>query len=438
MTVHAEAATWDSTVFAVTVGSAVRYLEVPAERVPAFLDSVDRGELDADLVALATTPTGAALDLPGRVRRLAAFDRLVRGAVAQAERDPMTGELTGSGWRPRKRRRDEQHGDQQNGLERHGGERSKADSSPGSSRSEGLDSAGAGAGGTSVPAAVVAHPAWWSGGAAAVAAVSAVVVLAAVVIFVVARSGSDAGDGSGTVAAPPPVAVTSSVAASGAATTAGTNAGPAVSGTAAVTTAAVPAAPTTGDRTASGGPAAAAPPASAAGASTSPAQGSPTATARSSPQSASSSQSARSSAPAGAAGAGNPLAGKYAFTRTVTANNGNTSFPVGKTDSGTLELSADCDAPTCAVTLVGGDVGKRSGNQLAFAGTEPEPCPADPSITSTDSWTLTLKPAGETEVDGVRRVAKFTGTGTLTVSDSNGCRSEVAPVAFKYTGTRAD
>ncbi len=380
--------------FAVSAGTAVRYLEVPAERVPAFLAAVDRGDLDGDLRSIATTPTGATLDLPGRVRRLAAFDRLVRGAVAHAERDPVTGRLMDTGRRPRKRDRDD--------PSRHDGS-APEHSAPGDAAQAG---SAAGAAASPAVASVIARTGRWSPATAAVAAVVAVVVAAAV-IFVVARSGSGGTDGAAS-AAPPSAPVSIAATAPGATTAAGSAGG---------TTAAS---------------------AGAASAAGSPSARSTTTKASASPSTGSASGSgASATARPVEPGANNPFTGRYAFTRTVTENSGNENFPIGTKDSGTLELTATCDAATCPVTLGGGGgVAKRAGDTLAFAGNSPEACPDDAGITVTDSWTVNLKPSGESVVGGVRRVTAMTGTGSVTVSEPNGCPSEIKPITYAYTAKR--
>ncbi len=417
VTVEAQAATWDSTVFAISVGAAIRYLEVPADRVPAFLQSVDRGELDSELTALATTPTGAVLDLPGRIRRLAAFDRIIRGAVAQAERDPVTGQLTEAGWRPRKRRRDDPD---RTGRSSHEHQHAESASSVGA------------AAGTAAPVAVgaVARAGWWSAGTTAVAAVSAVVVVAVAVIFVVARSGSEPADVAAVARDAATTAAESTAAAATAAATAQTVSAPVAApttittpiGTTPVGTTPVGTTPigtTPVGTTPVGGNAVGSTP----GAGTAASAVAPSA--------------ASATADAAAAGSRNPFTGTYNFTRTVAEANGNDNYSQGATDSGTLRLTAACDSLTCAVTG-GGDWGTAtvSGDSLEFTGTAPDRCPNNPGISTTDAWTVSLSTSGSKVVDGATRVQKMTGTGTITVADANGCDAEVRPVTYSYSFTR--
>lgn len=401
--VEAEAATWESVVFAIMVGTAVRYLEVPAAQVQPFLDKVDSGELDDELVALATTRTGAALNLPGRIRTLAAFDRLVRGAVARAERDPLTGELTGAGWRPRKRRRDDRsrsESDQQPDPTSQVNA-SHAPTHPPAVTPVAVGSAVGSAAGSAVGS--VGKAGLLSSPAVAVGAVVAVVVMVAAVVFAVARPGED--PQAGADAAAPPLA-TSSALSSAAGASQGANSAPGTSapGTSqvATTAAATPAAATT---------AATAAPAATAG-----------------------------SAGTGSAGTGsgapaaNPIAGKYSGVRTITANSGHPEAAIGTSESLDLTLTAACAAPTCAVSAKGWGTAAVAGSTLKFSGTATEPCKDSPGITVEDAWSVTLK-AGPADASGA--VQSLTGVGTVTVSALNGCNAKVYPLTWSYSITRS-
>ncbi|MGS0685985.1 hypothetical protein ACVBEQ_12700 [Nakamurella sp. GG22] len=400
--VEAEVATWESVVFAITVGAAVRYLEVPAAQVPLFLEKVDSGELDEDLVELATRPTGATLNMPGRIRTLAAFDRLVRGAVARAERDPLSGELTGPGWRPRKRRRDDRS-------------RSESDHQPdptthsiptptpsprAPAHQPAMTPVGAGA-----AIAPVVKGGWWSSPAVAVGAVVAVVVLVAGVVFAVARPSDDPqtrADAAATVSpASTPTAAASAVVTSALATSAS---GTSASGTSAPGTSAA-------------GTSAAA---TTAGTSAAP-TAAPSATARPSGTS--------SGAPPA-----NPIAGTYSGVRTITANSGHPEAAIGTSEPLDLTITAACAEPTCAVSAKGWGTAAVTGSTLKFSGTATEPCKDSPGITVEDSWSVTLKAAA---ADPSGAVQKLTGVGTVTVSALNGCDAKVYPLTWSYSITRS-
>ncbi len=393
--VEAEVATWESVVFAISVGSAVRYLEVPAAQVPPFLEKVDSGELDDELEALATTRTGATLNMPGRIRTLGAFDRLVRGAVARAERDPLSGELTGPGWRPRKRRRDDRS-------------RSDPDRQPDLSSRAGAPHApthppavtpmtvGSAAGPAVAP---VVKAGWWSSPAVAVGAVVAVVVVVAAVVFAVARPGTDP-EQAASVAAPP--AATS----------------------AAVTSAEAPSAPGTSAASSSD-----------AGSSTAVTSAAGTSAAGTSvAATAAPSATARPSGTGSGALAANPIAGSYSGVRTVTANSGHPEVPIGRSEPLDLTIAAACADPNCAVSVKGWGTAAAAGSTLKFSGTAAGPCPGSPGITVEDAWTVTLK-AGPANASGA--VESLTGVGTLTTSALNGCNGTVYPLTYSYSMTRS-
>ena len=414
--VEAEAATWESTVFAISIGLSVRYLEVPAEQVGAFLAAVDAGQFDEELAGIARTSTGASKERPGRVRAIAAFDRVLRTALSRAERDPGTGQLGDPGSREHKRQRDD------NQSSRH--DRSQSSHSQAGAGQPVAAGAGAGAGAAAVTAAVagpsvgavgssvaaVAARSWWSSPIVAVGAVVAVVVVAAGAVFALTRPADEpvttvavAVSSSAESVAPP--AVSGDTSSAGAAV----SSGPASS--------AVTSAPTSVPSAAVSSAVSSEPVASAA-ASAAPVGSVPAAPAP------------------GAPGSNNQFAGTYTFTRTVTENTGNTDFPIGTTESGSLTLTAACDEPTCAIDGERFGVPTVSGNQLAFAGTAPAPCPVDPGITTQLAFTVTVTAADPTPVDGVPRVGAMQGVGTLTVSDLAGCTSEVRPITYSYDLTR--
>lgn len=391
--VDAQSATWESTVFAITAGSSVRYLEVPANQVVQFLDVVDSGALDDELVGLASTPTGAVLNAPGRIRKLAAFDRLVRQAIARAERDPSTGQLAEPGWKPRKRQRDDEARDH---TDRHADQPSQPSAEPVSATAPV----------TAVPpsvAAAIAHSAakgaWLSTPMIAAGAAMAVVVViaAAAAVFVVTRSDDDsrAGATDGAVAsAPASTGAVSSTDGGSAVISAGTaGAGPA-SGSAAAGDSTITS--TSVQDTNSAGPFVGT---ESAAAPTVPA---------------------------------NPLAGSFALVRTVTDNSGNSAIPVGQTDTGTITFTAECAGPGCVVASADWGTASVSGSQVSFNGTVSEVCGNDPSISVVDSWTITLQTAGQES--GV--VTSLQGTGTLTVSALNGCHAEIRPLTQSYSLTR--
>jgi hypothetical protein len=394
--VDAEAATWESTVFAISVGASRRYLEVPAEQVVMFLAAVDAGQLDDELAGIAGAPTGATRDRPGRIRGIAAFDRVLLSALSRAERDPVTGQLIEPGPRQHKRQRDD---DPASRID-HGSAASSGSSVPaGAAVTVSADAAGAAvtvsAAGTGV--AAVATRSWWSSPVVAVGAVVAVVVVVAGTVFALTRPADEPATAA--------VAVSSQAVSS-----------QAVSSPAVTESAESAAGPTAGP---SDGPTAPI---------TSPAAGSPTASAVPSPLT--------SSPAAGVPGSNNQFAGTYTFTRTVTANSGNADFPIGTTDSGSVTLTAACDEPTCAIDGERFGVPTISGNQLAFSVTGQQPCTSDPSITVTLAATITVDVAGTVAVDGVSKVGAMQGVGTLTVSDPAGCPGEIQPITYSYDLTR--
>ena len=406
--VDPHSATWDSTVFAIAVGSSVRYLEVPADQVGSFLTAVDAGQLDRELAALAVNPTGKTLDKPGRVRAIAAFDRILRSAVARTERDTATGQLAEPGWQPRKRR----HDDNQTSR---GEQRTESPAQSTAGQAD-VSSIGAGTGGSAAVGAVaagVARSAWWQSPVVAIGAVVAVVVVVAGTVFAVTRSSQEPASGAAAVSS-------SSVSV---ATDLTSGAGEPTDSTAVGTTGASSGTPTTA---VSASPAVAPPvlvsPADASTAATSaPTAAEPTVSAVAAP---------------GAPGDLNRFGGSYSFTRTVTETNGNENFAVGASETGTLTLTAACDEPSCAID--GGNFGSPviSGDQLAFAGTGDQACSGDPSITATVLFTVTLDASATGVVNGVEKVTAMQGVGTLT-AEANGCPdTEIKPITFSYDVTR--
>ena len=402
--VDAQSATWESTVFAITAGSSVRYLEVPANEVAQFLDVVDSGALDDELVGLASTPTGAVLNAPGRIRKLAAFDRLVRHAIARAERDPSTGQLAEPGWKPRKRQRDDEARDH---TDRHADQPSQPSAEPVSA------TAPVTAEPSSVAAAIVpsaAKGAWWSTPMIAAGAATAVVVVIAVAaVFVITRSDDDpragATDGAVASASASPGAVSSTGGGSAVISAGTAGAGPA-SGSATADDSTIPS--TSVQDTNSAGPFLT------------------TSITGSAAESVGTESAAAPTVPA------NPLAGSFALVRTVTDNSGNSAIPVGQTDTGTITFTAECADPGCVVASADWGTASVSGSQVSFNGTASEVCTNDPSISVVDSWTITLQAAGQES----GAVTSLQGTGTLTVSALNGCNAEIRPLTQSYSLTR--
>lgn len=409
--VDARAATWESTVFAIAAGQSVRYLEVPANEVRAFLDAVDNGELDDELVGLASTPTGAVLDAPGRIRKLAAFDRLVRHAVARSERDPVTGRIAEPDWRPRKRERDDEasrHVDRSNEhAARSTGDATATEPTVAAAMVSTTTVAAAAISTAAISAGTIitAKRAWWSSPAVVAGAVAAVVVIAAGTVLLI-RSGDDPESAASTGAA-----VTASASAGVLSSISGSTEAPAVS-------------PATG-------------PAGAAAASA------PTSTASATESSRPADSPPADSPPAEAppaeslvvpAGPVNPLAGSYAMTRTIIDNSGNNEVAIGTVDTGTVTFTAECAEPGCAIS---GDWGPAtiSGSQVSFSGTVAEPCKNDPndnSISVIDSWSVSLQIGGQES----GAVTSLSGTGVVTVSELNGCDAEIRPLTQSYELTR--
>lgn len=387
--VDAQSATWESIVFAITAGASVRYLEVPANEVALFLDAVDSGKLDNELIGLATTPTGAVLNAPNRSRKLAAFDRIVRQAIARVERDTSTGQLSEPGWQPRKRRRDDKARDS---TDRQSEQPPQPSAQPVSATTQVAASTA-----PTVAAAVVVLPAakraWWSSPVAAVGAVVVVVAVAVVAVTLATRTRQDS-NADATLGAliSAPASTSPAPASGGSAGVSGASDGAGAVAAVDSTTTSVP----------------------------------NTSTATATLAASITASTAAPTVPR------HPLEGSFALVRTVTDNSGNPAVPVGTTDTGTVTFTADCADPQCAVSSQDWGAASISGSQVDFSGTASEPCPDDPSIAVTDSWTITLQTTGQE----AGAVTSLQGTGTLTSSELNGCSAQVYPLTSSYALTR--